>query len=149
MPHLIKPYDCQILQNKLAYLDIRSLSGALSSFKAFLDTSFMKFQKANISNLAIDLRKNSGGNTALGDLLFSYISDKKYSWGAKSWKISQAHKKQLIAGGDTTSGYLKQPDGSVWESEQDCLPVENPFKNDTPFKGKIFFITGHSPSPAQ
>lgn len=142
LPHLIKPYDCQILQNKLGYLDVRSLSGDVSSFKAFLDTSFMKFQKANISNLAIDLRKNSGGNTALGDLLFSYISDKKYSWGAKSWKISQAYKKQLVAGGDTTSGYLKQPDGSVWESEQDCLPVENPFKNDMPFKGKIFFITG-------
>lgn len=142
LPHIIKPYDRQILQNKLGYIDVRSLSGEISSFKTFLDSCFMEFKKSNISNLAIDLRKNSGGNTALGDLLFSYITDKKYSWGTKSWKISQVYKDQLIADGDTTSGYLKQPDGSIWESEGDCLPVENPFKNDTVFKGKIFFIIG-------
>lgn len=142
LPHLIKPYDCQILQHKLGYLDVRSLSGDISSFKIFLDTSFVKFKKAGISNLAVDLRKNSGGNTALGDLLFSYITNSKYSWGNKSWKISQAYKKQLIAGGDTVSAYLKQPDGSIWKNEDGCLPVENRFKNNTLFKGKIFFITG-------
>lgn len=142
MPHIIKPYDSEILQNKLGYIDVRSLSGDINSFRSFLDTCFLKFKQANIRNVAIDLRKNSGGNTLLGDRLFSYLTNKKYSWGTKSWKISQTYKNYLKAGGDTTSPYLKKPDGSIWAGADDCLPQKNPFKNDVIFDGNIFFITG-------
>jgi hypothetical protein len=83
MPHIVKPYDSEILQHKLGYIDVRSLSGDAGNFRSFLDTCFLKFKEANIRNVAIDLRKNSGGNTMLGDLLFSYISNKKYAWGNK------------------------------------------------------------------
>lgn len=141
LPHIIKPYEFEILQNKLGYIDVRSLSGEIDSFRSFLDTCFSKIRKANINNIAIDLRNNSGGNTELGDLLFSYITDKKYSWGAKSWKISQPFKKYLQTQGDTISPYLNQKNGSVWESEI-CAPEVNKFKSNTIFKGNIYFITG-------
>lgn len=142
MPHIVQPYTHQILQQKLGYIDIRSLSGDIDQFRAFLDTSFRQFNEAGIQHLAIDLRQNSGGNTDLGDLLFSYISDKKYTWGTKHWKISQPYKDQLKAGGDTTSAYLQKTNGAVWASENSCLPKENPFGNNIRFKGKIYFITG-------
>jgi C-terminal processing protease CtpA/Prc len=142
LPHLVRPYDSRILQDKLGYLDIRSLSGDTGHFRAFLDTSFLQFQRAGIRCLAIDLRKNSGGSTTLGDLLFSYITTKKYSWGAKSWKISQAYKNYLLAGGDTGALYLKKPNGTVWMSGDSCIPEANPFKTTMLFKGEVFFLTG-------
>lgn len=142
MPHIIKPYDWEILQNKLGYIDVRSLSGDVESFGSFLDTCFLKFKQANISNVVIDLRKNSGGNTMLGDLLFSYITNKKYSWGTKSWKISETYKNYLKAGGDTASPYLKEPVNSIWAGEDNCVPQTNQFRNDALFEGNVFFITG-------
>ncbi len=142
MPHIIRPYTSDIIQQKLGYIDLRSLSGNTASFRAFLDTCFLQFKKAGIRNLAIDLRKNSGGNTALGDLLFGYITHKKYSWGMKSWRISQAYKDMLKAGGDTSAGYWKKPNGSVWESGDSCHPEKSRFSQPGIFEGHVFFITG-------
>ncbi|WP_343746071.1 S41 family peptidase [Chitinophaga sp.] len=141
MPHIAQPYTYRLLNNKLGYIDVRSLSGNVNAFRTFLDSCFREFKTAGIRHLAIDLRQNSGGNTLLVDLLFSYITHKKYSWGRKSWKISQPYKDMLIAGGDTTDSYLQHANGTVWESE-DCIPKEGPFKRDTVFDGKVYFITG-------
>jgi Peptidase family S41 len=142
MPHIVKPYDSDILANKLGYVDVRSLSGDIATFRSFLDTCFLNFKKAGIHDVAIDLRQNSGGNTLLGDLLFSYITNKKYQWGKKSWRISEVYKNYLKADDDTNAPYLKHPDGSIWVSGDGCLPQESPFKNDRKFEGNVFFITG-------
>ncbi|MBO9731431.1 MAG: hypothetical protein J7623_22515 [Chitinophaga sp.] len=142
LPHLVQPYHSEIVEGTLGYIDVRSLSGDVKTFGAFLDTCFQTFRKANVKAVAIDLRQNSGGNTLLGDVLFSYITDKKYSWGNKSWRISQAYKDYLVADGDTGAAYLKQPNGTVWESGNNCVPEENKFTQNEKFQGKVFFITG-------
>lgn len=141
MPHIIKPYDHEILPNKLGYIDVLSLSGDTAHFRSFLDTCFSNFSRANIRYLAIDLRKNSGGNTDLGDLLFSYLTNKKYTWGRKHWKVSEVYKDYLRVDGDSTSRYVTVPDGTVL-NEDSCSPKENPFTSNFKFSGKIFFITG-------
>ncbi|MBC9909771.1 S41 family peptidase [Chitinophaga varians] len=141
MPHIVQPYTYSILHNRLGYIDVRSLSGNVNAFRTFLDSCFRQFKAAHIHHLAIDLRQNSGGNTLLGDLLFSYITHKKYAWGRKSWRISQPYKNMLIAGGDTTDSYLKHANGTVWEHE-DCTPGDSPFKKDSVFEGTVSFITG-------
>lgn len=141
MPHIVQPYTYNILANKLGYIDVRSLSGNVNTFRTFLDSCFRQFKTANIRHLVIDLRQNSGGNTLLGDLLFSYITHKKYAWGRKSWRISQPYKDMLIAGGDTTDAYLKHANGTIWESE-DCTPGDSPFKRDSVFDGAVYVITG-------
>lgn len=142
MPHIVQPFRSEILQNKLGYIDVRSLSVSTGNFRAFLDTTFRQFRQAGIRHLAIDLRSNSGGNTALGELLFSYITCKPYSFGMKSWRISEVYKNFMKTNGDTTDPYLQHPDGSIWESADNCLPEENRFKQDTIFNGQVFFITG-------
>lgn len=142
LPHIVQPYRCQIIQNKLGYIDVRSLSVDINGFRAFLDSCFTQFRQADIRHLAIDLRQNSGGNTDLGDLLFSYITRNKYSWGNKSWKISEAYKDNLRKNGDTSTAYMQRPNGTVWESADGCRPEENRFKNEHVFVGKVYFITG-------
>ncbi|GEP90816.1 hypothetical protein CTE07_24610 [Chitinophaga terrae (ex Kim and Jung 2007)] len=141
-PHIAKPFDFKIIDTKLACLDIRTLSAGISQLKAFLDTSFAAIKAQDIHTLAIDLRQNSGGNTELGELLFSYITRRPFSFGAKHWKISQAYKDVLIANGDTAEVYLQKPNGSTWQDAAVCKPRENKFKSDVVFDGKVYFITG-------
>ncbi|WP_343702720.1 S41 family peptidase [Chitinophaga sp.] len=142
LPHIVQPYRCEVIQNKLGYIDVRSLSVDINGFRAFLDSCFTQLKQASIRHLAIDLRQNSGGNTDLGDLLFSYITRNKYSWGNKSWKISDAYKDNLRKNGDTTTAYMQRPNGTVWESADGCRPEENRFRNERVFEGKVYFITG-------
>jgi hypothetical protein len=142
LPHIRQHYVSEILQNKTGYIDIRTLSTDTGKFRQFLDSSFRRFRQEEIRQLAIDLRQNSGGNTDLGDLLFSYFEHPSYSWGKKSWRISEVYKANLRANGDSSSPYLQKKDGSIWESDTDCLPVKAPFRQDGLFRGKVYFITG-------
>lgn len=142
MPGIAKPYDFKIINHKLAYLDFRSMSGNMDDFDKFLSETFATIRKENIKDLAIDLRNNSGGNSILGDLLLSYITDQKYSLqGSKRWKISQIYKDKLIADHNTESEYLKKENGTIWETGN-CKPDFNKFKNDPVFKGKVYVLTG-------
>lgn len=142
IPHIVQPYTGRILSNNAGYLDIRTLSTDINQFRQFLDSCFRQFKQAGVKTLIIDLRQNSGGNTDLGDLLFSYLTNKPYSWGVKSWRISEVYKDFLKANGDSTSEYMNKPNGSIWEDIATCLPKENTYKQQSIFDGKVFFITG-------
>ncbi|MBO9691276.1 S41 family peptidase [Chryseobacterium sp.] len=142
MPGISKPYEFKMINHQLAYLDFRSMSGSTDDFDTFLSQTFATIRKENIKELAIDLRNNSGGNSLLGDLLLSYITDRKYSLqGRKYWKISQIYKDKLLSDKNTEGEYLKMKNGTVWEIG-DCKPDDNKFKNDTIFKGKVYLLTG-------
>jgi len=142
MPHISKRYEYKVLGHKLAYIDFRSMGGNIDDFKIFLDSCFADFKKKNISSLAIDIRKNSGGNTIFGDLLLSYLTDKPYSWGIKKWKVSQPYKDNLKANGDTTSSYLGKANGTILTDPEHCDPQKNTFKNGDLFNGKVYLLTG-------
>ncbi|MDR2938512.1 MAG: hypothetical protein LBU92_06220 [Prevotellaceae bacterium] len=55
----------------------------MGKFKVFLDTTFRRLQKENVGNLIIDIRKNGGGDTDLGEELFQYISPVPFSQFSK------------------------------------------------------------------
>lgn len=142
MPGTAKPYDFRVINEKIAYLDFRSMSGNIDEFKTFLDQTFSTIKNKNLKVLAVDIRENSGGNSNLGELLISYLTQKKYSLqGGKRWKISQIYKDKLLADGHNQSSYLKQENGTVWEAENNT-EHENPFKRDHVFTGKVYLLTG-------
>lgn len=142
MPHLKNEYTFKVIEKKLGYFDFMSMSGDMNKFDQFLDSSFILMKREKITHVAIDIRKNSGGNSTLGDLLFSYINTRKYSlMGGRSWKVSAQYKAYLMLNGDSTHEYLKRENGSIWELG-DCKPKANRFKNDNIFKGKVYLITG-------
>jgi len=142
MPHIRAEYTFRTIDDKLGYIDFMSMGGDMNSFGRFLDSCFTIVKNTNIKNVAIDIRKNSGGNSMLGDLLLSYFTTKKYLlMGGRSWRISQQYKDYLLASGDTASSYLKKENGSLWELG-DCTPEENRFKNDNIFSGNVYLLTG-------
>ncbi|HVP36349.1 MAG TPA: S41 family peptidase [Terriglobales bacterium] len=48
-------------------------------FKEFLEKTFTQMKAEGAENLIIDIRKNGGGNSTLGDLLLTYLTDKPFN----------------------------------------------------------------------
>jgi hypothetical protein len=117
VPNSNKPaYSFSIVNNKIGYIDFVSMTGSHQVFDRFLDTSFSVMRKSGINTLAVDLRKNTGGNSVLADLLLSYITRKELSlMGTRYWKVSQQYKDYLRSSGDSTHEYLRQVNGSIWQ----------------------------------
>jgi C-terminal processing protease CtpA/Prc len=106
-------------------------------------------QQQSLKGLVIDLRQNSGGNSALGDKLLEYLTTKKYRMsGGALWKISQPYKdyynklqgdsrflqntsleRRYLQGGNGT--FIKQP-----------APEKKPAPQTTRFTGPVCFLIG-------
>ncbi|MDE5693817.1 MAG: hypothetical protein K2I09_07870 [Duncaniella sp.] len=69
-----KPYSFTIDKKRnVAIMDFREFSNK-SGMETFADSMFRELRNHNIDNLIIDLRRNGGGNSAVGDVLLRYIS---------------------------------------------------------------------------
>ena len=68
-----KAYKFKTIKSNIGFLEFNKFRD-LDKFKLFLDTTFTKIKKENVNNLIIDIRKNGGGNSSLGDELMQYIS---------------------------------------------------------------------------
>jgi hypothetical protein len=135
-------YTFSIKNNKVGYLDFVSMSGDHRQFAKYLDSCFSQMASKKIKTFVVDLRKNTGGNSILGELLLSYITNKQFSMmGGRYWKISQHYKDYLRHGGDTSSQYLQQANGSIWQLGS-CGAREQRFRVDSIFKGVVYIITG-------
>jgi hypothetical protein len=66
-------YAYKIIPNNIGYIEFNACEN-LEKFKSFLDSTFKSIKINNVKSLIIDVRKNSGGNSSLGDELMQYIS---------------------------------------------------------------------------
>lgn len=72
------PYSFTIdKKNDVAVMDFRSFHDA-DRMKVFADSMFKALKADGINNLVIDLRKNGGGNSSVGDILLRYISPQPF-----------------------------------------------------------------------
>lgn len=142
LPHIKTKFNFKIIDQKLGYLDFMTMSGDINVFDRYVDSCITVLKEKNINNLAIDLRKNSGGNSEFGDLLISYFNTGKYAlMGERKWKISGLYKEYLKAKGDSSSEYLSKKEGTIWQLGN-CQPEEPRFKNNNIFTGNVYVITG-------
>lgn len=73
-----KLWDFSII-DKTAVMTINTFSSAYEKdLKQFIKQSFEQIKKEDIQNLIIDLRKNGGGSSEIGEYLYSFISNKPY-----------------------------------------------------------------------
>src|SRR5690606_39703411 len=99
----------KIIDDRVGYIDFCNMSGSWQEFSTFLDSAFVSFQAKNIKHVAIDLRHNSGGDSMLGDVLFSYLTDQKYRlMGTKKWKISSQYKAYLKENGNRSEEHTSE-----------------------------------------
>ncbi len=63
---------------KIGVIDFRAFVDR-AQFNNFLENTFTHIRENDIQYLIIDLRKNGGGDSRLGDALFNYITDQPYT----------------------------------------------------------------------
>lgn len=130
-----------------AIIDFVSFSD-LESFKKFIDSAFTQIQQQKIRNLIIDIRKNGGGNSAIGDEFFQYIAHHPFNQFAKT-KVkysnlrSRCYNEYFLATKDS-SFFLgtNKTDGTTEEfSDTSTVPLrDNPLR----FNGNIYLLTSVS-----
>ncbi|MFB9121599.1 S41 family peptidase [Bergeyella porcorum] len=69
-----EPYTLEIIPKiSTAIIDFNSFSNP-DKMKIFADSTFTEIKNKNIKNLIIDIRKNGGGNSSVGDVLLQYLA---------------------------------------------------------------------------
>lgn len=72
-----KNYSYKTISGSLGYMEFNSFRD-LGKFKTFLDSTFKSIKAENVKSLIIDIRKNGGGSSSLGDELMQYISKSNF-----------------------------------------------------------------------
>ena len=136
-------YTFKIIDKKVGYINLISMGDDYKRYGAFFDSCFTAVKAAKIKTVAIDLRKNSGGNAIIAHLLISYFNTRPYALsGGRYWRVSQRYKDMLISRGDTGNLYHKQPNNTIIDQRQ-CGPRNPMFVNNKLlFDGKVYLITG-------
>ncbi|MEE1945745.1 S41 family peptidase [Pedobacter sp. KR3-3] len=128
------------------YLKINSLTAKPEVFKSFLDSAFRQLKQQSPKRLIIDLRLNGGGNSALGEMLLGYITEKPFRMtGGVRWKVSQTYKAQLDErmkgeGAKEMPYYFEAKNGTVLKSS--ATKPQPPSHNDLLYKGEVFVLIG-------
>jgi hypothetical protein len=74
-------------EQSLAVVEINSYSSTTKAL-AFIDSCFGIIKKEGIGHVALDLRRNGGGNSYIGDYFLAYLNRKPYNTiSSKRWKI--------------------------------------------------------------
>jgi hypothetical protein len=72
-----EPYSFRWIREGVGLIDYRRCED-LARFRLFLNTTFAELQAAAASALVIDIRKNTGGDSDLNNLLWSYAQAKPF-----------------------------------------------------------------------
>jgi len=132
------------LRDRVAYLDFTSMAAQPDRLRVILDSLFARVNADSSSGIVVDLRRNGGGNSALGDMLLTYVSDRPYRGGiSKEWKMSARYRAYVASqtawwvrwlpfswfGGQARQMFVG-PDGSVAHIEmtQSTKPAPNPLR---------------------
>ena len=142
-----EPYRFTRIDNNIGYLDFRSMSTPYEPFNKFLEDTFRSIKQNPINGLIIDLRRNGGGNSALGYRLITYITDKAFRMGAGSkWKVSEEYRTSknsyltTAANGDSyVKKFLSMKEGEVLTMDSEA---EKPGKNSLRYEGKVCVLIG-------
>lgn len=139
-------YSFTYLDKDRAYLNINTLTADLDVFKHFLDSAFTVLKNQPVKKLVIDLRRNGGGNSALGQALLTYITDKPFRMaGGVKWKASQQYKDQLNErqkgqGAQNMPYYFNAANGTL--ITDDGVKPQKPAANPLLYRGEVAVLIG-------
>jgi hypothetical protein len=135
------PFSLQFLDHQIALIEFNTMDGKLrDSFSLFLRRSFEEIKRRNAAGVIIDLRKNGGGDSGLGDSLISYFSSKSYrNISGMKMKISE-HSKEYNKLAGYKDPFKNWKNGKLYEYKVDQLtrPADQAFR----FQGKTAVLIG-------
>jgi C-terminal processing protease CtpA/Prc len=111
----------------------------MDSLKAVFTKIFGQVKSEGVKYLFIDVSKNSGGNSQVGDVLTGFFYDKPYRGYQCNWKRSDEYLSLIKSWGFTDANYAAQPVGKVIHFDSgNTVPTANPVR----FKGKVYVLVG-------
>ena len=138
------PYSFRWAQPGVGLIDYRRCED-LPRFRTFLNDTFAKLQTAAAHALIIDVRRNSGGNSDLNDLLWSYAQAQPFKQSGATVLRSSALLKQAYGRDKYVRIYGEHawaaPDGAVLREEggpNAGLVTPGPLR--VRFAGSIFLL---------
>lgn len=149
----MQPFYYQILNKDTALFTYNLFEDPENTFDTFLKDLFTTLKKKNIKNLIIDLRRNKGGATFLGDSILSYIGTEPYSQFSRlDVTVSDEARKAFLS---EVPGFLRwfpiqyfhpllKPLWAADVGETASLSFEKsiPAENALTFKGNLYVIIG-------
>ena len=124
------PYSYKVIADSVGYIDFRSFAD-LEAFRIFTSSTFRTIRENEIRHLVIDIRRNSGGNSRLGDELLQYISPTAFAqFDSGLVKVSEA---------SAASGFgPSERIGEMITNRGSPIPLrENPYR----FDGNAYLLT--------
>ncbi|WP_295654433.1 S41 family peptidase [uncultured Mucilaginibacter sp.] len=113
---------------------------SLDSLHLKIDHIFKQIQVDGIKTLVIDVSKNLGGSSAIGDHIIGHIYGKPYLGYQSTWKKSEEYLKLLTSWGFSSAAYSKAADGEVLHFKSDTVMPQLSHLNR--FKGKTVIVVG-------
>lgn len=131
----IPSYHLKLLgSGKVALLEFNSFEDR-KGFQAFLESSFHQLQEKKIQNLIIDIRKNGGGDSNLGDDLLKYISPVPFTqYGKILVKISKEVKQQYN---------YAEVENTILENSLVADKLKKPHPDSARFGGNVYVLTSN------
>jgi len=112
----------------------------MDSLRRVVATIFGQIKADGVKNLFIDVSRNGGGNSAVGDMLTDFFYGKPYKGYQCNWKRSDEYLSLIKSWGMHDDFYTKQPVGKVIHF--DAQEIKPSGSNPVRFKGKVFVIIG-------
>lgn len=132
------PLELKFLDKGIAYLNSTTFSYDLEKYGEILKDVFTQIKTANIKSLIIDVRSNSGGNSALGDALIDMFNSKPYRHYSMKWKRSDQYitemKRKNI---QIPDNYLALRPGEILARESQVI---KPGDNSLRFQGEVYVL---------
>jgi hypothetical protein len=139
------PYIGYARYGKTGYINVPSFlthnDKQFYAFSAMIDSVFKLVKKDGVEHLFIDVSKNSGGNSSVGDVLINYFYSKPYRTYQCNWRRSDEYLNLITKWGFKDSVYASKKPGSVLHFDSGTA---NP-SNDNPnrFNGRAYIIIGN------
>lgn len=127
-----KPFEYEMLNDSVMLFTFNSCD--TRGFDRFVRKMFAEAKRTGVRHLIIDVRSNGGGNSATGDEVCRYLTDRPFSgFGGSKVRISRPvceHYKEKF---ERDTIY----DNTVEDEYELCLPYDRAFR----FDGKTYLLT--------
>jgi C-terminal processing protease CtpA/Prc len=136
-----EPFSFRLLDGNIAFIEFNSMSNRFAPlWYASLRRYFTEIRDKRVKGVIIDLRKNGGGNSQLGDSLLSYISAKPYRGSAGVRMRISRHSKAFARLTGNEDPFANWKNGKLYEYKvkQLTIPPANPLR----FDGRVAVLIG-------
>jgi hypothetical protein len=133
------PLELKLLDGGVAYLNSTTFEYDLEEYRALLKDVFTQIRSSGVERLIIDLRNNTGGNSALGDALIGMFNSKPYRHYSMRWKRSVQYVEEMKRKKTPLpDNYLALRPGEMLSGESQVVrPGDNPLR----FKGRVYVLS--------